>query len=232
MRKLLVKIAVRLGLYQKAMDIDTRIRQRKEKKAMQQYGLETLIAADEAITAFGGRMFLVFGTLLGAYREHNFIPHDCDIDVGLLASERPENIQELMAEAGFRRVNQQYVKETGRIVEERYQRKGVGIDLFYFFDDDRFPDEIYAYLSYRHETKDWREANVTDGFPTILKPQVRSTLSRQDFLGHQFYMPDRAEEWLRRLYGDDFMIPNPGWSFSDHKTRSFPSGERVFRKIE
>ena len=34
MRKLLVKIAVRLGLYQKAMDIDTRIRQRKEKKAI------------------------------------------------------------------------------------------------------------------------------------------------------------------------------------------------------
>lgn len=218
------------------MKLDTYFKERKEKKAMKKYGIETLVVADEVISAFGGRMFLAFGTLLGAYREHDFIPHDCDIDVGLLASERPENMDELMKAAGFVLRNQQYVKETGRIVVDRYERKDVGIDFFYFFDDDRFAndpeyaDNIYTYIAYRHENKDWREANKTDGFPTVIKPQIKTTFSRRNFKGHDFYMPDAVEQWLVRLYGDDYMTPNPKWTLGDHKKRAFPSGERVYRR--
>lgn len=235
MRELLVKMAVKLGLYKRFVAIDTYFKEHKEKRAMKKFGLETLIEADKVVSAFGGRMFLAFGTLLGAYREHDFIAHDCDIDVGLMASERPENMLELMKAAGFVLRNQQYVKETGRIVVDRYERKNVGIDFFYFFDDDRFSndseyaDNIYTYIAYRHETKDWREANVTDGFPTIIKPQIKTTFSRKNFLGYDFYMPEAVEQWLVRLYGEHYMTPDPKWSLSDHKTRSFPSGERVYR---
>lgn len=237
MRDLLVKIAVKLGLYQQMMKIDTYFKERKEKKAMDKYGLETLVAADEVVSSFGGQMFLAFGTLLGAYREHDFIKHDNDIDVGLLASQRPDNMMDLMLKAGFKLRAQQYVKESGRIVVDRFERKDVGIDFFYFFDDDRFAgdsqyaDNIYTYIGYRHETKDWREANATDGFPTIIKPQVRTSFSRRDFLGHSFFMPDAVEDWLIRLYGEHFMTPDPKWSLNDHKTRSFPSGERVYRRF-
>lgn len=230
MRKILVKIAVWLGLYQQMMKIDTYINERKEKKAMGKYGLDTLAAADKVVSAFGGHMFLAFGTLLGAFREHNFIPHDCDIDVGLMASERPDDMVDRMKAAGFKLRTEQYVKETGRVVVDRFEWKGVGIDFFYFFDDDRLEGDIYTYIAYRHEFKDWRDANRTDGFPSILKSQKPSTFSRQEFLGHQFYMPDTTEEWLKRLYGEHFMTPDPKWSLGDHKARSYPAGERIYRK--
>ena len=232
MRKVLVKISMLLGLYPLMVKIDTNMRQKRERKAMNQFGLETLAQADKAVSSFGGHLFLVFGTLLGAYREKNFIAHDCDIDTGLLASERPDNLPEIMSQFGFSCKRQIYVKETGRIVEEQYEYKNVGIDIFFYFEDGRCGDDmIYTYISYPHETKEWREANKTDGFPSIVKPSSKSVFVRSDFRGHQLYMPVEAENWLRYWYGDSFMIPNPQWSLSDHKKRSYPSGERLYRRF-
>lgn len=230
MREQLVKIATKLGIYQQMVKIDTRHTEHLQKKAMKRYGLQTILEADAVVSDFGGHLFLVFGSLLGAYREHNFIPHDYDIDMGLLSSERPDDMVSRMQDRGFKLIRQQYIKEIDRITEEQYSWNGVGIDIFYFF-DDRNADEIYTYISYRHETKDWREANVTDGFPAILKILPSSTFIRQDFLGHPIYMPQDTEAWLKKLYGEHFMTPDPNWTLGDHKARAVPSQYRVYRRM-
>lgn len=232
MRRLLVKISMLLGIYPLMVKFDTKMRQRKERKYMKLYGLETLVEADKAVSSFGGHLFLVFGTLLGAFREKNFIAHDFDIDVGIMSSERPANMLEIMKQFGFTCNRQMYVKETGRIVEEQYEYKHVGIDFFYYFDDDRCgTDSIYTYIVYPHESKDWRDANESDGFPSVLKPSPKSDFSRQDFLGNQLYMPCDSEAWLRLWYGEHFMVPDPQWSLGNHKKRSLASGERLYRRF-
>ena len=48
MRELLVKIAIKLGVYQQMMKVDNHIQMRKQNKAFAQYGLQTL---DEAMKA-------------------------------------------------------------------------------------------------------------------------------------------------------------------------------------
>ena len=75
MRQLLVRIAMKLGVYKWCVDVDTNLRERRIARAFRKYGLETMREADKAVSSFGGHLILYYGTLLGAIREHGFIPH-------------------------------------------------------------------------------------------------------------------------------------------------------------
>lgn len=228
MRELIVKIAKIFGVYNQLMKVDHRISMKKQNKAFSKYGLETLRRAEEAADKAGCTLFLAFGSLLGAYREKGFIPHDIDLDAGMLVSERTEAFVKAMEEAGLRHIRQYYVKSTGRICEDKFDYKGVHIDIFYFYPDDE--GNICCDLCLPHETKDWRTANQTDGFPAYVRKVPNSTFSKQNFLGIECYMPDDTEDWLKVLYGEHFMTPDPKWTLEDHKKRAITYGERLYRR--
>lgn len=228
MRELIVKLATFVGLYNWLMKIDNRIETKRQNKAFMKYGLEALREAVASTDKCGGKLFLAFGSLLGAYREKGFIPFDYDLDMGLLASERSDNLVATMRHHGFTLLRQYYIKATGRICLDKYDYKGVHVDVHYFYPDG--DGNLYCDLCLPHESKPWREANATDGFPTIIRTVPNSTFSKHDFLGEQVYMPDRTEEWLRTLYGEHFMTPDPKWTMGDHKKRSQSNGERMYRR--
>lgn len=228
MRELVVKIAEFFGVYEFLMKIGNRIEKKRQNKAFAKYGIEALLEAVMAVEESGGRLFLTFGSLLGAYREKGFIPFDYDLDTGLLAEERSEGLCDAMIKHGFTFLRQYYIKETGRVCEDKFNYKGVSIDIHYFYRNDQ--GELFCELCLPHETKHWREANETDGFPALVRTHCDSTFSKQDFLGISVYMPDRAEDWLKTLYGPNFMTPDPKWSMDDHKKRSIISGERIYRR--
>lgn len=229
MREQIVKIADKFGLYKWLMNVD-RIRvNRIQNRAFLKYGLEALHKAVTATEECNGRLFLTFGSLLGAYREKGFIPFDYDMDVGLLAEERRDDIVSIMKKYGFTLLRQYYIKATGRICLDKYDYKGVHVDVHYYYHNSQ--GDLYCDLCLPHESKPWREANVSDGFPTIIRTVPNSTFSKQDFLGVQVYEPDSAKDWLRTLYGDHFMTPDPKWTMSDHKKRSQTNGERMYRRM-
>ena len=229
MRELVVKITQFLGLYNWFMKVDTQLQTKRQNKAFVKYGLVALQEAVAATEECGGKLFLAFGSLLGAYREKGFIPFDYDMDLGLLAEERREDIVAVMRKHGFTLLRQYYIKTTGRICLDKYDYKGVHVDVHYFYRDAK--NNLYCDLCLPHESKPWREANETDGFPTIIRTVPDSTFSKQDFLGVQVYEPDRTEEWLRTLYGEHFMTPDPKWTMGDHKKRSQTNGERMYRRL-
>jgi hypothetical protein len=228
MRELIVRLSEWLGIYQAMMKLDTKIQMRKQNKAFMKYGLEALREAETAADESGCRLFLAFGSLLGAYREKGFIPFDCDLDTGMLATERSEAFVAAMRRRGLTLLRQYYVKETGRICEDKYDYKGVHIDVHYFY--PVADDSICCELCLPHESKPWREANATDGFPAIVRTVPSSSFSKQDFLGIKVYMPDNTELWLRTLYGEHFMTPDPHWTMGDHKKRAVIGPDRLYRR--
>jgi hypothetical protein len=228
MREFIVKVATWLGIYPWLMKIDNRREMKRQNKAFKKYALETLREAVAATEECSGKLFLAFGSLLGAYREKGFIPFDYDLDFGLLAEERLDSLVDAMRKHGFTLMRQYYIKSTGRICEDKYDYKGVHIDVHYFYKDDA--GNLCCDLCLPHESKPWREANDTDGFPTIIRIVPDSAFVKQDFLGEKVYMPMITKEWLQSLYGEHFMTPDPKWSMNDHKKRSLTNGERMYRR--
>lgn len=226
-RELLVQIALKMGIYKKMMKLDNRIQMHRQNKAFASYGLETLRLADKAASDSNCELFLTFGTLLGAYRNKNFIPYDCDLDTGMLTTDYSEQFLLNMKKLGLKHIRRYYVKETGRICEDKFDYNGVHIDVYYYYLDNQ--GMLCCDLCLPHESKDWRSANNSDGFPSITRRCPNTAFIRQPFLGINCFMPQQTEVWLKSLYGENFMTPDPKWSMNDHKKRAQITGERLYR---
>lgn len=197
-------------------------------KQVKKYGVRALAAMDEAFTQMGVQMFPVFGTLLGAYREHGFISYDADIDVGVLCNELPKNYHDILTQKGFKLIKQYYIKEDGRVIEERFEWKTVGVDVYLVFEID---GTYNTFGARKHEYKDWREANETEGFPVARQILDKTDFERQDFMGIQINMPVKVQKWLTDMYTETYMTPIKNFDDNNSKRRViFPVEFRAYRR--
>ena len=228
MRDFLVKILLSCGLYRPMIKIINQIKFKQQVRKMRKNGLEMLCMADKAFNSMGVKAFLSFGTLLGAYRDKGFIAYDPDVDLGVLDANLPENMIEVMAKYGFQLHKQNHIPSTGKVIEDTYIYKGIHLDVFHYFEED---NDYYTLVAQLHETKDWKEANASDGFPCEKVSVIKTDFHRQPFLGIEVYMPIKTHEWLVDMYSETYMTPIKNWSEEGHKTRRTKSTERSYRKL-
>ncbi len=228
MRDFIVKILLCLGLYRPMIAFINQIKFKQQVRKMRKNGLEMLQMADQAFTSMGVQAFLTFGTLLGAYRDKGFIAYDPDVDLGVIDRNLPKNMYEVMAKHGFQLCKQNIISETNQVIEDTYIYKGIHLDVFHYFEEE---DDYYTLVAQLHETKDWKEANATDGFPCEKVSVVKTEFQRQNFMNIEVYMPIKTHEWLVDMYSESYMTPIKNWSEDDHKTRRSKSTERSYRKL-
>lgn len=229
-RELAVSISESMGIYKYLMKIDSRIQMQKQNRAFQRYGIETVRRVAKASEMSGCQLFLAFGTLLGAYRDHGFIPYDFDIDFAILADEqvKSDSLLHAMKKMELVPVRQYYIKESGRVCEDKFSYRGVCVDVHYFYKNHI--GGVCCELCLPHEYKPWRKANATDGFPSTVITCPETGLKKMNFMGTDIYVPEDTEGWLSVLYGDDFMIHKPDWGMEHHKKRANKMGERLYRR--
>lgn len=228
MRDFIVKILLRLELYRPMIAFINQIKFKQQVRKMRKNGLEMLQMADQAFTSMGVQAFLTFGTLLGAYRDKGFIAYDPDVDLGVIDGNLPKNMYEVMAKHGFQLCKQNIISEKKQVIEDTYIYKGIHLDVFHYFEEG---GDYYTLVAQLHETKDWKEANATDGFPCEKVSVVKTEFQRQNFMNIDVYMPIKTHEWLVDMYSESYMTPIKNWSEDDHKTRRSKSTERSYRKL-
>ena len=102
-------------------------------KQQKKVGVELLTSFFDACAANNVNCWLEFGTLLGAYREKSFIPHDFDLDCGMLAKDYTLDFENSLLTYGFKKTGAFYIeKDTGEkeLSEITVEYKGFKLDIF------------------------------------------------------------------------------------------------------
>ena len=187
-----------------------RYRHYKQNKLFKENAKEILMQLNKAFKELNIPYWLVYGTLLGVYRDGKFIDHDLDIDLGLFLDDYNEEIAEVLSKYGFK-LKKQFLIDNGEYGrEETYFYKGIGIDLFYFIKKEN----CFKVHDFKNEDgKSWAKT-IQDNGGLIVRERTfeKFDITYIDFLDSKYPIPNNTHKHLASVYGEDFMIPNPSWS--------------------
>lgn len=177
-----------------------------------QEGEELLQAFSKALNENNIVFWLEFGSLLGYYRENDFIKHDCDLDFGAYL-EDAKKIRAALLAHGFEIIYEYMASDGG--LEECYKYKHVTVDIFYFRKDEKvFYCNSFTVMSKfsfwglitRYKCKVKRVEIPNNGF-------VKTT-----YKNVEVYIPEDVEKHLIMHYGQYYMIPNPKFDYKKEST--------------
>lgn len=153
--------------------------------------------------------WLCSGTLLGYYREHDFIKHDFDLDTGAWYKDR-DRVRAALEENGFERVRYYYILNKDGL-EECYKHKDYAttIDVFYFIEDGDY-SFCYSFNPMVSMTKK-RHLNKVQKSKAIKWTWDAFSIMQVDFKGVTVNVPQDTAHFLETLYGKTFMTPIPNY---------------------
>jgi SAM-dependent methyltransferase len=159
----------------------------------------------------GHRVFVIYGTLLGAVRDNGYVGHDVDFDAAYLSGKTsgPEAADE-MVEIALALIDEGLdveCKLTALHISDP-DRPDTKIDLFHtYFDDEGRLSFPFGMAGTRRVRRDEWEG-------------VRETR----LPGGRVYSPVNAEAVLEQLYGSDWSRPKPGFNWTLDRTDAAREG--------
>lgn len=150
--------------------------------------------------------WLDYGTLLGCYREGDFIKHDNDLDIGALITDAPK-IKDLLTSNGFELVLK--FRSTDGGMEECYRYNHTCVDVFYYR-EDHTTQTLYctSYIVRRHLFASLRK-ELSCWVQKVSFPLMELKTTR--FKGIDVNIPEYTESYLKAHYGEHFMTPDPSY---------------------
>ena len=152
--------------------------------------------------------WLDFGTLLGAWREHDFIEHDYDIDLGVMFEDR-DKLQHVLENGGFSLIREFKVIKDNILIgaEQTYSFKSVMVDIFYYhkIKDDKIMLNSFTPILDDNNFKGRAEIKE------IIMPYFG--FDKYLFKGISVYIPRDTPNYLAYYYGNNYMVPDPNYDY-------------------
>ena len=178
----------------------------------QKHGFEALAQFDSCLNRHNIDYSLAFGTLLGAIREHDFIPHDDDIDIAMWIDDYTPDLRKYLEEDGFELKHSFTVDNDKFGKEDTYYYNGVQLDIFYFYKGEE--GTVYCCDFVNMPGCSTREKSLKKYgclLPRKLFLPLTKDVIRTSFKGIKVSVPSNYEEILSFRYGSDYMTPKVGW---------------------
>ena len=192
----------------------TRYKVYKRNKNFLENGQEVLEEIDKVFIELKIDYWLDFGTLLGAYRNKDFIKHDLDIDIGMYLIDYNSKNEEVFKKYGFVKIIDYSIDDGIYGREETYRYLNVDIDIFYY-------TKINDKKAYYHDFVILEGSNIEktiDKVGGLIPRELTLALEKIDyidFLGKQYPVPLPVEKHLADRYGEGFMVENSSWKMDD-----------------
>lgn len=199
-------------IYRTRVDKKRRERENEVNEAFKREAVDVLRLYSEAMMSNGLVFWLDYGTLLGYYREHDFIKHDFDLDTSAWFEDH-DRIKEALEKAGFERVRHYYLKFRDGL-EECYKHRDYAttIDVFYYFNEGN-KSYCFSFSPMVSMTKKYHLNRVQKSKARKWTfPKVTPVLAK--FKGVSVYVPENTGAYLEYTYGETFMTPIPNYPFS------------------
>jgi len=206
------KLLKKTFLYKRYKDHE--IQKKEERRdavndAFKREAVDVLRLYSDAMLNNGIVFWIDYGTLLGYYREHDFIKHDFDLDTSAWFEDH-EQIKVILEKAGFERVRYYFLKNRDGL-EECYKHKDYSttIDVFYYINDK---DKSYCY-SFSPLVDMTKKRNLNKVQPSRARKWNFAKIIPvpAEFKGIKVYVPDNTGAYLASTYGDTFMTPIPNF---------------------
>lgn len=155
----------------------------------------TLTTVNRALKDKGLQPFLISGSLLGCMRDGQIMPHDKDLDMGLIGWESQFDLAQAILGLGCFDINLKRLKgEALFLISAIDQRTNIAVDFFMFHDKG---DHFLHGIDYQYGfTQNFRFSKFN--------------LIETDFLGEKFYIPDQWSRMLEENYGN-WQTPEPAY---------------------
>lgn len=179
---------------------------------------ELLFLLDDILQKEQILFFLNYGTLLGAYRDKNFIKHDYDMDLAV-DLQYVDKIKQLMKDNGlkikFETRFGEWDSPVGYEIRFEYNNTFVDFDFFTF--------EEGKAITFNTEFIKGQSLVVGKRTPVITEKIVTpfSGLVKYSFLGREFYIPKNTEEYIVANYGPYWRRPIKDFDYHDYATNIF-----------
>lgn len=146
-------------------------------------GEHMLLSVKKVLDSNNIKFLLAFGTLLGAYRNKNFIEYDEDVDIAILKTDKPK-IDQLIKNGYFKIYGLEYIRNDANMLYS-LKYKNDYIDFYFFLD---------AGLHYNCSI--YNVDKLQFDMPSKIK-----------FLGEEYQTFSYIEKFLIDRYGENWRTP-------------------------
>lgn len=173
-----------------------------DKSINKESALKNIIEARDILNNLKMDYWLTDGTLLGSYRNNDFIDHDEDLDFGAFIDNYNDKLILDFVDNGWKLVNVFGKRDCG--LEISFKKRGIKLDFFFFYKEG----DKYWHGAWRKFKKDGKKLrNLIKYYYDDFK------LTEVDFKNEKFNIPQNTEKYISTKYGPDWKTPVKKWDW-------------------